>query len=139
MVRTISRPWSQVRARSLYVAFSARECLLKVKRKGPFSRLFFDVEEVRERSDGPLVARHRNQLWNVDGERFTRLDVEGRAELQFVDGESSERYRPGLCSFVNGIAYCDGEVLAYIDAHRYTWIRRSDGGQWRVLLVEPAP
>lgn len=132
----INRSARALRA-GLYTAFSSQDGALK--RKGPYKRLLFEVEIVRERPAGPVIAQHRGHAWHVDGERFTRLDVEGRTELQFLDGEASERSWPsGLFSTVDGVAYREGQVLAYIDLHSGKWIRTKDGRAWPVLLVEPA-
>lgn len=121
----------------LYAAFSSREGVQT--RKGPFARLRFEGGIVRERPGGPVIAQHADREWHVDGGRFSRLDVEGRVELQFFDGGRSCRYGPfGLFSFVDGVAFRDGQVLAYVDLGRNRWVRQDDGRDWPVLLVESA-
>lgn len=126
------------RARAqIYAAFSARDGSLK--RKGPFTRLLLEVGVVREGVDGQVIAQHRDHEWHVDGERFTRLDVENHVQVQFLDGTASKTYGPftGFSS-VDGVAFREGEVFAYVDPRRNVWVRQDDGKSWPVLLIEPA-
>lgn len=109
------------------------------KRKGPYARLRFEGELLRERAGGPVIARHELHEWNVDRERFSRLDVDDAVRVQFLRGAASRTCGPfAAFSAVDGVAFQDRQVFAFIDGHSREWACQDDGRQWPVMVVEPS-
>lgn len=55
---------------------------------GPFNSLRLDGDSIRELGNDRFVAYHRERLWEVEGEKYFRLDATSRVRVQF------ERSRP---------------------------------------------
>ncbi len=123
----------------LEVVFSRPEGA--AKRKGPYARLRFEGELLRERPGGPVIAAHEQHQWQVDGERFLRLDCQCRLQVFFerVDGTRSKLYGPyDHISFVDGVAYANHEVFAFVDRSAVDWYCHDDGHHWPLMIVEAA-
>ncbi len=111
------------------------------KKKGPYECLRFEGELVRATRDGAVIARHVDHQWVVDGENFSRLDFEGRVKVQFcrVDKTVSQSYGPfESFSCVDGIAYRERSVFAFVDRSVGDWYCHDDGHHWPLMVVEPA-
>ncbi len=100
-------------ARTLTAVFSRPRG--KPRGVGPFGCLRLEGECMREAAGGPLIAEHWGHEWHVDGERFSRLDVEGPVNVHFVDHSSSKTYGPfSSFSAVNGVAFRERSVFAFV-------------------------
>lgn len=100
LVATFSRPYGQP------------------TRKGPYPCLRFEGELVREGPGGPVVARHENHHWVVDGEVYSRLDFE-EVKVHFSRADARS-------------------VFAFVDRSLGDWYCHDDGQHWPLMVVEPA-
>jgi len=108
---------------------------------GPFREVWIDGEALRAERDGPVLARHRNHTWEVQGRGFFRLDCASPVRLYFEnkDGESSAVSEPFMhFSCADGIAYGDGAIQANIDLETKRWYSHADRRYWDVLVVKSA-
>ncbi len=109
------------------------------KKKGPYASLRIEGEAMRDGSNGALIAVHTNHEWHADGEKFSRLDVDGPVKIQVLDGTTSKTYGPfDAFSAVDGVAFRDRSVFAFVEADRARWYCQEDGRRWPVMVVEPA-
>ena len=113
---------------------------------GPFKSVRLDGDGVRELAHGRLVAYHRERLWEIEGEKYFRLDATSRVRIHF------ERSRPDPYSLsrsrefgaferfsaVDGIAYTDKQAFAYVDSKVGDWFCYDDGRHWAVMVVTDA-
>jgi hypothetical protein len=109
---------------------------------GPFGSVRFDRKGIREASGGGVVAQHEERRWNLEGESYTRLEVMSRTRVHF-EGSRPERQsldRSGdfgpyeRFSAAEGIAYADGQVLAFV-SKLGDWFCCDDGRHWAVMVV----
>jgi hypothetical protein len=109
---------------------------------GPFHAVRLDGESVREVQNRTLVARHEQHQWEIDGERYYRLDATTRVRIQFErppQGESSRSFGPyERFSAVDGIAYTDERVFAFVDPKVGDWFCYHDGQHWPVMVLNDA-
>lgn len=114
---------------------------------GPFAAVRIDAETLREASSGAILAHHRDHQWEIGGERYFRLDSTSAVKIHFervsrrgaTSDESSRRYGPyQQFSSVDGIAYVDGRVFAFIDGKVGDWFSYDDGRHWSVMVVSDA-
>jgi len=112
------------------------------KTVGPFEAVRLDGETVREVPNRTVVARHREHQWEVDGERYFRLDASTRVRIHFErppKGDISRAYGPyERFSAVDGIAYTDDRVFAFVDPKVGDWFCYNDGQHWPVMIVTDA-
>ena len=113
---------------------------------GPVTSVRIDAESMHDGTGGKLIARHREHHWEVEGERFFRVDMTTRVRIHF------ERARPAAdastksrsfgpyerLSAVDGIAYADDRVFAFVDARVGDWYCYGDGRHWSVMVVADA-
>ena len=109
--------------------------------KGPFSLIRAEGEVLRTTAGGPLIARHVDHHWEVDGQEYTRLDCDCGTRLMVhferIDGTKSRNYGPmRTFSFVDGIAYMDREVFAFADRTIVDWYCHSDGVHWPLMIIQ---
>ena len=110
-------------------------------RKGPYSLLRFEGEVIRAEPLGPVIARHEHREWDVNGERYPRLQCDCRVRLQFerLDGTRSESFGPyESISFIDGVAYADHEIFAFVDRSIGDWYCHEDERHWTVMIITPA-
>jgi hypothetical protein len=116
------------------------------KQVGPFQAIRLDAETMRDAEDGELIALHREHQWQVGGERYYRVDVTSRVRVHF---ERSGAIAPALprsrdfgpyrqFSAVDGIAYADERVFAFVDGRVGDWFCYDDGRHWPVMIVTDA-
>ena len=111
------------------------------KRLGPYSCVRFESEVIRDRADGPILARHVEHRWIIDGVAYTRLDCDCRVSVRFerMDGTLSREYGPyDSFSCVDGIAYVDREVFAIADRSIGDWYCHDNGRHWPLMTVSRA-
>ena len=110
---------------------------------GPFSSVRIDAETVRNGTDRKVVARHREHQWEVEGARYYRLDATTRVRVHFEHTRSlpdtpakSRSFGPyGRFSTVDGIAYTDDRVFAFVDSRIGDWFCYGDGRHWALMVV----
>lgn len=112
------------------------------KTLGPFHGLRLDGDSVREVRNHTLVARHRQHQWDVEGERYFRLDATTRVHIHFErppQGAYSRRFGPyERFSAIDGIAYTDDRVFAFVDSKVGDWFCYNDGQHWPIMVVSDA-
>lgn len=82
--------------------------------KGPYPQVRLEGELMRSVQDGPIIARHVNHVWKVDGRDHTRCDCAKAVWVHFerVDGTKSKAYGPlEHLSFMDGVAFIRSEGL----------------------------
>ena len=110
------------------------------KRKGPYPWLRFEGEIIRAEPGGPVIARHEHHQWQVDGERYNRLECECRVLLHFerVDGSRSRTFGPyESVSFIDGVAYVDHRIFAFVDRSIVDWYCHEDERHWPLMIIQP--
>lgn len=109
---------------------------------GPFAAVRLDGDTVRAAEDRALIARHREHQWEVEGERYFRLDCPSRVSIHFerpVQALHSRGFGPfERFSAVDGIAYTDDRVFAFVDPKVGDWFCYNDGQHWPVMVVSDA-
>jgi hypothetical protein len=112
------------------------------KTAGPFHGIRLDGDSVREMQNHTLVARHLQHQWEVDGERYFRLDTTTRVHIHFErppQGAYSRQFGPyERFSAVDGIAYTDDRVFAFVDPKVGDWFCYNDGQHWPIMVVTDA-
>lgn len=109
---------------------------------GPFPCLRFEGEVIRAAPGGPVIARHQARAWVVEGKGYTRLDCDARVclHLERIDGTASKTYGAfESFSCVDGVAYADRDIFAFVDRGLGDWYCRDDERHWPLLVVAPAP
>lgn len=108
---------------------------------GPVGSIWLTVEGLREQSTGPLRAPYRNHQWEVDGLSYFRLDC--TAEVKVCFERSSDRSAPygpyARFSMVNGLAYGDDRVIAFMDYKKNEWLYYDTGYHWPLMIVDHKP
>jgi len=111
------------------------------KRKGPYRIVRFEGEVIRAEPGGPPVAKHEHHEWLADGAPYSRLQIDCRVTVCFerVDGARSKRFGPytGM-SFIDGVAYVEHHIFAFVDRSVRDWYCHEDEQHWQLMLVEPA-
>jgi hypothetical protein len=92
---------------------------------------------MREESAGLLRAPYRNHQWEVDGVRYFRLDCTAAVTVCFERaGDRSTSYGPyARFSMVNGLAYGDDQVIAFMDYKKNEWLYYDTGYHWPQMIV----
>ena len=87
--------------------------------------------------DAALLVPYRNHQWNLDGLVYFRLDCTDRVAVHFERSpERSREYGPyERFSAVNGLAYGDDRVIAFLDAKKNEWLYYDAGYHWPVMVV----
>lgn len=119
----------------------------QAKAVGPFESVRLDGETVRALPGGALVAHHREHQWEVDGKRYYRLDATTLVHIHFerrqhpapAYSRRSRDFGPfERFSAVDGIAYTDDRVFAFVDGRVGDWFCYDDGQHWPVMVVSDA-
>ena len=105
--------------------------------KGPFERIVFEGETLREKTGGPIIAAHLPHTWVVDGEEFLRLDVEPSVVVSW-EGFAGSPSTTSHLSCVNGIAFIDRRIFAVVDREHGDWYLLREGQHRPVLDLQPA-
>lgn len=104
---------------------------------GPFNSTWLDSEGMRTGAKGAIRAPYRKHQWEVDGLSYFRLDCTAQVSMQLEKGpERSPQYGPyQRFSAVDGLAYGDDKVLAYMDQKSDKWLYYDSGHHWPVMVV----
>jgi len=112
------------------------------RRLGPYRFLRFEGEVIRAEPGGPVIARHEHHEWDVNGERYPRLQCDCRAciRLERLDGSQSTTFGPyGCVTFIDGVAYADHQIFAFVDRSIGDWYCHEDERHWSIMVIAPAP
>ena len=110
------------------------------RRKGPYPLLRLEGEIIRTEPGGPVIAKHVGHEWHVDGERYSRLESECRVLVHFerVDGSRSKTFGPyERMSFIDGVAYMEHLIFAFIDRSIVDWYCHEDERHWPLMIIQP--
>ncbi len=114
------------------------------KTVGPYQSVELDASAVRDGAKHDVLAVHREHQWEVRGVRYHRLDSSSRLRIHFEGGRrepaaASRRFGPfDRFSAVDGVAYTDDRVFAYVDAGDGDWFCYEDGRRWRIMVLTDA-
>lgn len=113
------------------------------KAVGPFHAVRLDATGLRDAANDELIAVHHEHQWEVQGVRYYRLDSTSRVRIRFEkspQGSPQSRHFGPYARFsaVDGIAYVDDRVFAYVDAPSSDWFCYEDGHHWRAMVVTDA-
>jgi hypothetical protein len=108
--------------------------------RGPHPGIRLEGEVIRAEGGDPVIARHVDHAWVVDGARYLRLDIDCDATItahfERVDGSRSKTYGPyETFSFVDGVAYANGEIFAFADRSIVDWYSHADGAHWPLMII----
>src|SRR5436190_1134776 len=112
------------------------------KTLGPFKSVWIDGESLRDRPGGPVLARHRHHQWEVEGVSYYRLDCTARVKVTFTGGgvARSMEFGPFVrFSAVDGLAYTDDKVFAFLDTKLGAWLCYDVGQHWPIMVVTEVP
>jgi hypothetical protein len=84
-----------------------------------------------------LLASYHNHQWGVAGLDYFRVDCTDKVILHFERSrERSKQYGPyERFSAVNGLAYGDDKVVAFLDIKINEWLYYDSGYHWPILVV----
>jgi hypothetical protein len=113
------------------------------RRLGPFRAVWLDGDGIREPPHGRLIAYHRERVWEVEGERYFRLDANSWLRIHLArsrpDAQTLSRSRDfgpfERFSAADGIAYADNQVFAFFDSKQGDWFCYDDGRHWAVMVL----
>jgi hypothetical protein len=97
-------------------------------------------EVIRERHGGPEIASHFSEgWWHVDGQDYLRVDSDGPVVVLWDGGPAGgTAATTGHFSSVDGIAYIDRRILAFVDLERHDWYLKRQGEHKPVLVLMPS-
>jgi len=104
---------------------------------GPFNSTRLPCDGLRGDADEALLAGYHKHQWDVDGSDYFRLDCTSQVVLHFERApDRSSRYGPyERFSAVNGLAYCDDQVVTILDLKKSEWLYYDTGYHWPVMVV----
>ncbi len=101
---------------------------------GPFDRMIFRGGTLH--AGTAPVAVHVDHSWRVGNDRYSRLDIAGPLTLLLAREGSNRSYGPYTTfSCVDGVAYSEGRVFAFVDSELGDWYCIEDGHHWKSLEV----
>jgi hypothetical protein len=115
---------------------------MAVRTVGPLKYFRVDGAALRN-ADGELIAKHERNVWDIDGERYPRVECEGSVSIWFERAskpEVSRKFGPhhDLAMF-DGVAYIGKHVFASFRQETRTWYSHEIGHHWRTMVVESVP
>ena len=111
---------------------------------GPFQAVRIDADAVRDAANDEVLGVHREHQWEVQGVRYHRLDSSSRVRIHFEGaGRDAAAASRGFGPFdrfsaVDGVAYTDDRVFAYVASGGGEWYCYEDGRRWRTMVVSDA-
>jgi len=84
-----------------------------------------------------VLGSYRNHQWNVEELDYFRLDCTSQVNVHFERArEHSNRYGPfERFSAVNGLAYGDDRVIAFLDSRIDEWLYYDSGYHWPMMVI----
>ena len=104
--------------------------------RGPFSALRFEGDRLCDAATGNTVAEHLSHGWQVEGTEYLRLDIEAPVRVTW-EGHAGSPATDGHFSCVNGVAYIDRRILAFVDRECDDWYLLREGRHSRALVLQP--
>ena len=92
------------------------------------------------RADLPAPRRSGHE-WDVNGERYPRLQCDCRAfiRLERLDGSQSKTFGPyERVTFIDGVAYANHQIFAFVDRSIGDWYCHEDERHWTIMIITPA-
>jgi hypothetical protein len=104
---------------------------------GPFQSIRLSFDGLRGGDDKALLAAYHKHQWAVNGLDYFRLDCTDRVVFHFERAqERSTFYGPyERFSAVNGLAYCDDQVVTFLDPKKAEWLYYDTGYHWPVMVI----
>ena len=104
---------------------------------GPLARIWLSVDGMRGEVDARVVASYREHQWCVDEEKYFRLDCTAKVRVDFTRlGDASSLHGEfQRFSAVNGLAYGDDRVIAFLDYKKNEWLYYDTGYHWPVMVI----
>jgi hypothetical protein len=101
---------------------------------GPFERLIFVGGQLRSKEGAMPIAVHENHAWQVRDQWYSRLDIPGPV-MVLLSSPPAERTFGPFTSFscVDGVAYTENRVFAFVDNEQGDWYCVEDGRHWKAL------
>ena len=103
---------------------------------GPFSAVRFEGERLCDATTGETLAEHLSHGWRVAGVEYLRLDIDARVRVTW-EGHAGSPATSGHFSCVNGVAYIDRRILAFVDRECADWYLLREGHHCPALVVQP--
>jgi hypothetical protein len=121
----------------LNLIFSHVHPVKSQKAVGPFRRISLSSDGVRGDLSATLLASYVNHQWHVEGLDYFRLDCTSQVSVHFERSrENSHRYGPyERFSAVNGLAYGDDRVIAFLDSRIDEWLYYDSGYHWPMMVI----
>jgi hypothetical protein len=141
--RTVSQTRSRRRSprsipeRALHLVFSFVHPSKPSSTLGPFNVIWLNVDGMRSEAGGPLVAPYREHQWWVGQDSYFRLDCTAKVRVHFIrdEGQSKPQGEFERFSAVNGLAYGDDRVIAFLDQKKSEWLHYDSGYHWPCMAV----
>lgn len=107
---------------------------------GPFNSIWLSAAGLQTEANGPVRAAYRQHQWDLDGLSYFRLDCTAQVTVHFErDKERSSKYGPfRRFSAVDGLAYGDDKVIAFLDLKVNEWLYYDSGYHWPTMVVSEA-
>ena len=106
---------------------------------GPVPSFRIEGANVRLSPGGPVLARHADHLWEMNGRKFFRIDCAGPLTVEFHDHERRvvKKFGPFRhFSAADGIGYVDRNHFASYAENTGLWYCKIAGGSWPVMVIE---
>lgn len=104
---------------------------------GPFDSIWLSSAGLRTEAKGAIRAAYLKHQWEVDGLSYFRLDCTSQVGMHFERAaDRSTKYGPyKRFSAVDGLAYGDDKVLAFMDQKSDEWLYYDSGFHWPTMVV----
>lgn len=104
---------------------------------GPFKSVRLSAAGLQTEANGPVRVAYRQHQWELDGLSYFRLDCTAEVTVQFErDKERSSKYGPfRRFSAVDGLAYANDKVIAFMDQKVNEWLYYDSGYCWPIMVV----
>lgn len=107
------------------------------KAVGPYNVIRLGFDGMRAEDAKVMLAPYRNHQWSLDGLEYFRVDCTDPVVIHFErERERSGRYGPyERFSAVNGLAYGDDTVVAFLNVRINEWLYYDSGYHWPVMVI----
>jgi hypothetical protein len=107
---------------------------------GPFDTIWLSAAGLHTEAKGAVRAAYVKHQWVLDGLAYFRLDCTAQVAVRFERGaERSSKYGPyRRFSAVDGLAYGDDKVIAFMDQKSDEWLYYDTGYHWPTMVVSEA-
>jgi hypothetical protein len=105
---------------------------------GPYPSVRFEGTLIRDPHAQAVIASHVPDGWSLEGKHFLRVDCEVPVVVLW-DGAPAQG-TPGTTghfSSVDGVAYIDRRILAFVDRERNDWYLKREGHHIPAFVLEP--